>query len=50
MDPRRSIPRTDELLLLADGPLHLSQPTLKAKARAAQDLSLIHISEPTRRS
>lgn len=37
MDPRRSIPRTDELLLLADAPLHLSQPALKAKARAAQD-------------
>lgn len=36
MDPRRSIPRTDELLLLIDAPL-LASHTLKALARQAQD-------------
>lgn len=36
MDPRRSIPRTDELLSLIDAPL-LAPHTLKALARKAQD-------------
>ena len=36
MDPRRSIPRTDELLLLIDAPL-LAPHTLKALANQAQE-------------
>ncbi|MGV0393730.1 L-seryl-tRNA(Sec) selenium transferase [Corynebacterium riegelii] len=36
MDPRRSIPRTDELLLLADATSNLSTATLKALAHDVQ--------------